>query len=135
MKGIVTAMACINLSLAGAAAAGPGRDNPLLLAWDTPEGTPPFARIELVDIEPAMVAAMAEHDREIAAIGPMPSVSNGLFQMTLFSAPGATIQVRASTNLVHWDTIAILTNLTGSYPFTDPVSGFSRRFYQAVGGP
>ena len=68
MKGLVTAMACINLSLAGAAAADPGRVNPLLAAWDTPEGTPPFASIALEDLEPAMVAAMAEHDREIAAI-------------------------------------------------------------------
>lgn len=65
-------MAFINIVAAGAGA-GPAGANALLAAWDTPEGTPPFARIELADIEPAMVAAMAEHNREIAAIRDNPA--------------------------------------------------------------
>lgn len=68
MKGLLAAMTFVNLALAAGAAAGPDRSNPLLADWDTPEGTPPFARIELADIEPAMTAAMAAHDLEIAAI-------------------------------------------------------------------
>lgn len=67
MKGFLAAMVFINIAVAGAVG-GPAGANPLLEAWDTPEGTPPFARIALADIEPAMVAAMAEHEREIAAI-------------------------------------------------------------------
>lgn len=67
MKGFLAAMAFINIVVAGAVA-DPAGANPLLGDWDTPEGTPPFARIELAAIEPAMAAAMAEHNREIAAI-------------------------------------------------------------------
>lgn len=67
MKGFLAAMAFINIVAAGAVT-DPAGANPLLGTWNTPEGTPPFLRIELADIEPAMVAAMAEHDREIAAI-------------------------------------------------------------------
>ncbi|MBK8165686.1 MAG: M3 family metallopeptidase [bacterium] len=67
MKGILAAMVFVNFTLAGVAV-DPAGGNPLLEAWDTPAGTPPFARIELAAIEPAMVAAMAEHEREIAAI-------------------------------------------------------------------
>jgi len=68
MKGLLAAMTIVNLAVAAGAAAGPDRANPLLADWDTPDGTPPFARIELADIEPAMVAAMAAHEQEIAAI-------------------------------------------------------------------
>lgn len=68
MKGLLAAMTIVNLVVAAGAAAGPDRANPLLADWDTPDGTPPFARIELADIEPAMVAAMAAHEQEIAAI-------------------------------------------------------------------
>lgn len=69
MRRIVAAMAFFCIAGAGGGAgASPGRGNPLLGAWDTPLGTPPFALIELGDIEPAMIAAMAEHDREIAEI-------------------------------------------------------------------
>lgn len=64
---ILTIMAFISIA-AGSAGAAPARDNPLLGDWTTPEGTPPFARVELGDIEPAMLAAMARHDEEIAAI-------------------------------------------------------------------
>ncbi|MBM4129744.1 hypothetical protein FJ250_01770, partial [bacterium] len=46
-------LAFANLAFAAGAAAGSDRVNPLLADLDTPEGTPPFARIELADIEPA----------------------------------------------------------------------------------
>ncbi|MFC7399909.1 M3 family metallopeptidase [Chelatococcus sp. GCM10030263] len=47
------------------AAAG---DNPLLAAWTTPFGLPPFARIKPEHFRPAFEAAMAAQEREIAAI-------------------------------------------------------------------
>ena len=72
MRRILIIMAIISLA-GGATGATPDRANPLLADWDTPAGSPPFARIELADIEPAMLAAMARHDEEIAAIAGDPS--------------------------------------------------------------
>jgi peptidyl-dipeptidase Dcp len=43
-------------------------DNPLLSAWDTPFGTPPFDKIKDEHYRPAFKAAMAEQKEEIAAI-------------------------------------------------------------------
>jgi len=47
--------------------------NPLLAAWDTPFGLPPFDRIRPEHFAPAFEAAMAEHLEEIAAIGADPA--------------------------------------------------------------
>jgi peptidyl-dipeptidase Dcp len=44
------------------------QDNPLLAAWDTPFGVPPFDRISDGDYLPALRTAMQEHRREIEAI-------------------------------------------------------------------
>ncbi len=69
MKGMAAIMVFLSIAGgAGGSGATPARPNPLLAAWDTPEGTPPFAQVELADIEPAMIEAMAQHDAEIAAI-------------------------------------------------------------------
>jgi peptidyl-dipeptidase Dcp len=43
-------------------------DNPLLAAWDTPFGAPPFAAIRPEHVAPAFATAFAEHRGEIAAI-------------------------------------------------------------------
>lgn len=43
-------------------------DNPLLAAWDTPYGLPPFDRIAAEHFVPALTEAMAEHRRELDAI-------------------------------------------------------------------
>jgi glucuronoarabinoxylan endo-1,4-beta-xylanase len=54
-------------------------------------------------------------------------------QMTMTSWPGNVFRVLASTNLLNWQTIATLTNFTGTMQFTDPVAtNFNRRFYQMV---
>ncbi len=42
--------------------------NPLLQAWDTPYGLPPFDQLRAAHFEPALTAAMAAHRRELAAI-------------------------------------------------------------------
>ena len=42
--------------------------NPLLAAWNTPFGAPPFAEITISDFRPAMEAAMAAHRAEIDQI-------------------------------------------------------------------
>jgi peptidyl-dipeptidase Dcp len=43
-------------------------DNPLLAAWDTPFGAPPFAAIRPEHFAPAFAAAFAEHRGEIEAV-------------------------------------------------------------------
>ena len=43
-------------------------DNPLLFAWNTPFGAPPFSQIKLEHFRPAFDAAIAEWRTEIAAI-------------------------------------------------------------------
>jgi peptidyl-dipeptidase Dcp len=69
MRRIAAIMAFISVvGGGGGAVAGPARENPLLANWSTPEATPPFARVELADIEPAMLQAMERHDAEIAVI-------------------------------------------------------------------
>ncbi|WP_343717091.1 M3 family metallopeptidase [Inquilinus sp.] len=47
--------------------------NPLLAEWDTPFGSPPWERIAVEHFRPAFDAALAEHDREIAAIAGDPA--------------------------------------------------------------
>lgn len=46
--------------------------NPLLETWDTPFGMPPFDRIRTAHFAPALKAALAAHDAEIAAIAGNP---------------------------------------------------------------
>jgi hypothetical protein len=42
-------------------------------------------------------------------------------------------QVMASTNLVNWQTIATVTNLTGAIQFIDPANtNYPHRFYREV---
>jgi peptidyl-dipeptidase Dcp len=50
-----------------------GEPNPLLIAWDTPFGAPPFDRIRPDHFAPAFEAAMAENLEEVAAIGTDPA--------------------------------------------------------------
>lgn len=47
--------------------------NPLLADWDTPFGSPPWQRIAVEHFRPAFDSALAEHDREIAAIAGDPA--------------------------------------------------------------
>ncbi|KAF0185370.1 MAG: peptidyl-dipeptidase Dcp [Hyphomonadaceae bacterium] len=42
--------------------------NPLLAAWNTPFGVPPFSRFRPSHFKPAFITSMASHKRELAAI-------------------------------------------------------------------
>ncbi|MCR9130097.1 MAG: M3 family metallopeptidase [Alphaproteobacteria bacterium] len=58
--------------------------NPLLAAWDTPLGAPPFGEIEPAHFIPAFEAAMASHNAEIEAIASndaAPTFQNTLLAM------------------------------------------------------
>lgn len=47
--------------------------NPLLQAWDTPHGLPPYSVLQPAMFEPAMREAMARHREELAAISADPA--------------------------------------------------------------
>lgn len=55
--------------------------NPLLQAWNTPHGLPPFAVLQPSFFEPALREAMAQHRAELAAIGANPAPAT--FENTL----------------------------------------------------
>jgi hypothetical protein len=60
-------------------------------------------------------------------------LSDGNIQITLAGSSGDVYRVLGSTNLLDWQTIASVTNLTGTVQFTDPTStNYIRRFYRLV---
>jgi RHS repeat-associated protein len=63
--------------------------------------------------------------------GSIVSHGEGMFQFTLSSEPGSSLEIQASTNLADWVIVATLTNSTGTIPFTDAATNFSSRFYRA----
>lgn len=60
---------------------------------------------------------------------------DGFFQFTINSAAGLVLTISASTNLVDWIPVAVVTNTTGTLQFVDPNSpSFVRRFYRVALG-
>jgi len=60
---------------------------------------------------------------------------DGFFHFTITSDPGLVLRVEATTNQApaNWTTLATITNLSGTYLFTDATApGYNRRFYRAV---
>jgi hypothetical protein len=62
---------------------------------------------------------------------------DGQVQFDISGLAGDVYRVLVSTNLqdwlTNWQTIASITNLSGSVHFTDPgAAGYSRRFYRLV---
>ena len=61
--------------------------------------------------------------------------ASGQVTFTLQSEPGLRFEILASTDIAqplsNWTSVATITNITGSAPFTDPIVNFSQRFYQA----
>ena len=49
--------------------------NPLLSAWNTPHGIPPFELINAAHFKPGFEVALADHRRELAAIGGNPAAA------------------------------------------------------------
>ncbi|MCQ4162604.1 M3 family metallopeptidase [Roseomonas sp. GC11] len=66
--------------------------NPLLAAWDTPFGLPPFDRIRPEHFPPAFDAAMAEHRAEIAAIGANPEPASFANTIEALQRSGAALR-------------------------------------------
>lgn len=82
--------------------------------------------VGLTNAPPAMLVVLP------LAFSPAPSLVQGQMQLTILGAPGHRIEIRVSADLIRWDTLAVVTNVTGTYLFTEPVAGHTRRFYQAV---
>jgi hypothetical protein len=54
-------------------------------------------------------------------------------RITMQNPPANTFHVLVSSNLLTWQTLATLTNVTGSVQFTDPVpANLPSRFYRFV---
>lgn len=88
-------------------------DNPLLQAWDTPYGVPPFAEIEESHYLPAVEFAIAELEGEIDAIASNPDAPT--FENTIVAldkAGGALTQVALTfSNITNTDTNDTLSEL------------------------
>lgn len=62
-----------------------------------------------------------------------PQVTNNQFSVTIRSEPGLQFEILAHTNLAlplsNWTSLGIVTNLSGTTPFSDPAANLGRRFY------
>jgi hypothetical protein len=57
---------------------------------------------------------------------------DGLFHFTITGPLGQVLRIDATTNFTGWTTLATITNVTGTFEFTDTASlNFSRRYYRA----
>ena len=89
-------------------------------------------------INPASLAALADPltlagPVALRFVPPLFRDPTGRFVMHLVSPPGARLEIQVSTNLLRWDPLITLTNLTGSSPFTDETAvRLPSRFYRAV---
>ena len=69
----------------------------------------------------------------IQSASPWQVLANGSFSLNLYGNIGLTYLFEASTNLVSWVPLGVVTNVTGIMQFTDTNSPrFSARFYRAV---
>ncbi len=61
-------------------------------------------------------------------------LSHGNIQITMGSLLGDVFRVQGSTNLLSWQTVATVTNVTGTVQFTDPgvATNYNHRFYRLV---
>src|SRR5262249_24366364 len=70
----------------------------------------------------------------VAAFSLKPALlPNGAVQLTTTNWPGAVFRVLGSTNLVNWQTISTVTNVTGTVQFMDTgATNYRVRFYRMV---
>ena len=61
------------------------------------------------------------------------TLANGQLPLTIEAAAGQRVEIQASTNLVRWTTIGVLTNANGATPFIDTAAtNFNSRFYRTL---
>jgi peptidyl-dipeptidase Dcp len=74
-------------------------DNPFLAPWTTPDGVPPFDRIEPEDFRLAYASALAEHETEIAAIAADSTPAS--FDNTIAAMEGSGRALTRVNNVFH----------------------------------
>lgn len=68
-----------------------------------------------------------------SSVGPLLSLVNGKFNLSLMNQNGRPYSIEASTDLLYWRRVTTFTNGTSVMPFIDPESDrLERRFYRAV---
>ena len=72
-------------------------DNPLLLAWRTPHGLPPFAQLQPEHFEPALRTAMQRHRDELAAISSQAAAPSFDNTLAAFDRAGRSLSRVAAT--------------------------------------
>ncbi len=65
--------------------------NPLLQAWDTPHGLPPFSQLQAAHFEPALRAAMQAHRAELALIAEQTAAADFDNTAAAFDRAGALL--------------------------------------------
>jgi hypothetical protein len=82
-----------------------------------------FYRVGPLSLMPAMRLGLASGQT---------NSSNG-FNVVLYSLPGLSYEIEASTNLVNWTTITNFVSTNSSFYFSDPqAKNYKQRFYRAV---
>jgi hypothetical protein len=67
------------------------------------------------------------------AFSPISVVGGGDVTLNLIGPPGRVVQIQASSDLTTWDTLATVTNITGTLQYLDTVpSETVQRFYRAT---
>jgi peptidyl-dipeptidase Dcp len=95
------------MSETATSAAPQARDNPLLMAWQTPHQTPPFDAIKPQHFLPAFEQAFADHAAEIAAITHDPATPDFANTITALERSG-TLLTRVSA--VFYDLVSAHSN-------------------------
>jgi hypothetical protein len=75
---------------------------------------------------------IVEHQEQSSAPPKFTNISssgNGVFDLSLTGEAGLLYLLEASTNLIHWQKLAVWTNSIPTMQFTD-ISSFSKRFYR-----
>ena len=92
----------------------------------------PFTNVQSVVVVTNIVLGMMGPSQPFS-LAVMTNTVNGLLVYELTGQSGFNYTVEASTNLVNWETIAVLVNTNGAVRFFDQSStNFGQRFYRAV---
>ena len=58
--------------------------------------------------------------------------SNGVIEVSISGTPGEIYRLLFSSNLLNWQTLVTLTNITGTVQYTDPKTAHQRFFRWVV---
>jgi hypothetical protein len=70
--------------------------------------------------------------QEVVELQNLSGVNDNKLQFAVRCVPGAVLRVQTSTDLLSWEGIGTVTNLSGTLLFSIPISGEAHRFYRAI---